>query len=171
MSDTDEQIILVDQNDQIQGYKLRTEQLPSDRYRITAVWVENSAGDVLLAQRSYSKDYNPGLWGPTSSGTVVKGEDYEQNALKELAEEVGITGYPLTLIEKVAWDGGPSDIRVCSFYKVVCDWPAEKFILQESEVEAVRWISKHDLLKELSEQPQIHLPNTRKWMDRLNLVD
>jgi isopentenyldiphosphate isomerase len=50
-------IILVDENDAIIGAKKRSlvSMAIGDIYRITALWVTNSEGAILLAQRSFSK--------------------------------------------------------------------------------------------------------------------
>lgn len=168
MSDT---VVVVDDNDNIVKIRPRSEQKPDERTRMTVTWVQNTKGDLLIAQRSHHKKNYPNLWGPACAGTVEDGESYEQNAIKELEEELGLTGFPLQEMQKVLWDGGPGDIRMGMCYMVTCDWPAKKFKLQETEVDAVRWISKKDLVHELTQTPEIFLSNTMKWLTLLHLVD
>ncbi len=55
MSDTDEQIILVDEDDSVIGHKSRISLSKSDRTRVSVIWVQNSQGQVLLARRSKQK--------------------------------------------------------------------------------------------------------------------
>ncbi len=168
MSDT---VVVVDDNDEIIRIRPRSEQRPDERTRMTVVWVQNSQGELLIAQRSRHKKNYPNLWGPACAGTVEEGETYGQNAIKELHEEIGLTGFPLQKMQKVRWDGGPGDIRMGMNYMVMCDWPAEEFKLQQTEVDNVRWISKEKLLQELAETPEIYLSNTLKWLELLHLVD
>src|SRR3989338_11488629 len=83
-------IIIVNENDEIIGFKKRGTLKPEDIYRVSALWIENSKGEVLLAQRSFSKKHHPGLWGPAVAGTNEEGETYEENIIKEAEEEVGL---------------------------------------------------------------------------------
>merc|ERR1711865_901945 len=46
---------------------------------------------VWLAQRAQSKSNFPGLWDPTAAGGVPVGISLRQNAIKEAAEEAGVT--------------------------------------------------------------------------------
>ncbi len=162
--------IVVDDDDNVIANKFWPEVIPTDRVRISAVFIENSKGEVLIAQRSHHKRHQPNLWGPSASGTVEPGESYEQNAYKELEEEVGLSGITLREVKKLKWDGSPTDKRYCVCYRGVCDWPIKKFTLQESEVDAVAWISIPDLLKELKEQPDKYLPNTETWLRHFGLI-
>lgn len=58
------QIVIVDDNDIVIGLKDRSEIKSLDIYRVSALWVVNNEGDVLLAQRAFNKKNNPGKWGP-----------------------------------------------------------------------------------------------------------
>ena len=55
-----EKVFIVDENDRVLKEKWRNELTDTDRWRIIAIWVENSLGEILLQQRSLSKDLNPG---------------------------------------------------------------------------------------------------------------
>ena len=47
--------IIVDENDKKIGLKMRGDIKQKEIYRVSALWIENSKGDVLLAQRSFNK--------------------------------------------------------------------------------------------------------------------
>ena len=51
-------IIIVDESDEVIGYKERGTLNPEDIYRVSALSVENSIGQVLLAQRKFTKKRN-----------------------------------------------------------------------------------------------------------------
>lgn len=86
--------VIVNENDEIIGHKLREEVDPkNDIYRVSALWVTNSAGDVLIAQRKLTKKHAPGKWEPAVAGTVEKGETDESNIYKEAQEEIGLSGF------------------------------------------------------------------------------
>jgi len=48
-------IIIVNKNDKIIGYKERGTLKSSDIYRVSSLWIQNSQGKILLAQRSFNK--------------------------------------------------------------------------------------------------------------------
>ncbi|MFA6254347.1 MAG: NUDIX domain-containing protein [Candidatus Paceibacterota bacterium] len=151
-------ITVVDENDNPIGAKAREEiDSQKDIYRCTGIWVTNSNGEILLAQRKLTKDHDPGKWGPAASGTVEEGETYETNAYKELKEELGLTDVKLEL--------GPKHYSAFSYryfaqwFFVIVDKPAEDFMIQEEEVEQIAWITKENLLNDLKNNPDKYIPS------------
>jgi len=49
------EVIIVNKNDEIIGYKSRNNRSPEDIIRIAGIWIENENGEVLIAQRSINK--------------------------------------------------------------------------------------------------------------------
>lgn len=157
MSD-EEEIILVDKNDHILGYKPRSQRTDNDCWRIVSVWVENSRGQVLLQQRSFNKPLSPGMWTPAAEGNVPRDEDYASAAKRELAEEIGLTG--VELVKKNKWYGKfEFGSRQVQGYTAACDWPIEKFVIQTEEVAALEWVDKQKVLDEITGKK----PHTRPW--------
>lgn len=76
-------IPVVNEQDEIIDYKDRSVLDPRDLCHVTGLWVTDSDGNILLAQRSFKKKHDPGIWGPAVSGTVEEGETYESNIIKE----------------------------------------------------------------------------------------
>ncbi|PIQ97575.1 MAG: NUDIX hydrolase [Nitrospinae bacterium CG11_big_fil_rev_8_21_14_0_20_56_8] len=82
---------VVDLNDCVLGQATRREIHARSLYhRSVHVLVFNPAGDLFLQKRSHEKDENPGLWDTSSAGHVDAGETYEDSAVRELFEELGI---------------------------------------------------------------------------------
>ncbi len=52
-------------------------------------------GEFYVQRRTMIKDYCPGYLDTTSGGVVHFGETYEENAEREVAEEMGIYDVPL----------------------------------------------------------------------------
>ncbi len=153
-------VTVVNQRDEIIGYKFDEDLLPTDIYRVSALWLTNSKGEVLLAQRAFSKSHNPGKWGPAVAGTVEDGETYAENIIKETEEELGVIGIKLKL--------GPKLERKAKYHYFVqrffatLDKPAESFKIQKDEVEQVKWFSKKELTKQLKENPEKFLASIKE---------
>ncbi|MDH3997780.1 MAG: NUDIX domain-containing protein [Desulfuromonadales bacterium] len=69
-------------------------------HRAVHVLVFNDAGDLLLQKRLLSKDIQPGKWDSSVGGHLDEGEGYRAAALREMVEELGIAGAPLTFLYK-----------------------------------------------------------------------
>ena len=64
------------------------------RHRTSHVWLlrRRSEGvEVLLQKRSDDKDSFPGCYDTSSAGHIPAGVDFEDSALRELREELGLT--------------------------------------------------------------------------------
>ena len=94
----DEQFVVVDENDQIIGYKTRYEchHDSSLIHRAVDVILVNKEGKIAMQKRSNQKDLYPGYYCVTASGHVSRGEEYEDTAARELKEEMGIEKISLT---------------------------------------------------------------------------
>ena len=140
-------ITIVNDKDEIIGHKERDTITRDDIYRVSALWITNSNGYILLAQRKFTDERDPGQWGPAVAGTVDEDETYDSNIIKEAEEEIGLAGIEPAL--------GPKRLRhdeynyFCQWYTLVVDKSAEDFIIQEEEVERVKWFTREELGKEL----------------------
>jgi isopentenyldiphosphate isomerase len=151
---------IVDEDDEIIGYKPRSEiDFKNDYYRIGCLWLTNSNGEVLLAQRLLTKDKDPGKWGPSAAGTLEKGETYETNIYKEAEEELGLTGVEFKPVEKLKLEEPRKSFL--QLYTGVCDWPAEKFTPQPEEVEQVAWVSLEELVQDVDVNPDKYVPSIK----------
>ena len=81
-------IPIVNEEDEIIKIIDSTERMKGDIGRVSALWITNEKGEILLAQRSFTKKRDPGVWDPAVAGTVEEGETYEQNIIKEAEEEL-----------------------------------------------------------------------------------
>lgn len=155
MKTSNPRIVIVNENDKIIGHKERGTLAQSDIYRVSALWIKNSKGDILLAQRKSTKSHDPGKWGPAVAGTVDEGETYGQNIIKEAEEEIGLKNIRPILGPKVRMTGEYNYFD--QWYTLVVDKSAEEFIIQEEEVEQVKWFTHTELEKELRECPDKYL--------------
>lgn len=156
-------IIIVDEKDNVIGNKEREEMEASDIYRVSALWITNSQGEVLLARRALTKSHSPGKWGPAAAGTIEEGETYFSNIVKEAKEEL--------CLENIKPQIGPK-IRVDKDYNYFCQWylleidkSAKEFKLQKEEVEEVKWIFQKELLDEIKEKPENFVEAIKEWIE------
>lgn len=69
---------------------IRGEEIPEGYYHLVVhVWIKNSKGQYLISQRSANRPTFPLLW-ECVGGSVLKGENSLEGALREVKEEVGI---------------------------------------------------------------------------------
>ncbi|MDP2103816.1 MAG: NUDIX domain-containing protein [Candidatus Gracilibacteria bacterium] len=144
-------IIIVNGNDEIIGHKKRGTLKQSDIYRVSALWIRNSNGDILLAQRKFTKKNDPGKWGPAVAGTNDEGESYESNIIKEAEEEIGLKNCNFQKIDNIRYIGEYN--YFCQWFLLTVDKELDEFIIQESEVEQIKWFKKDELLGEFKKNP------------------
>ena len=149
-----EKIIIVDKEDEIVWYKERGTLEKEDIYRVSALWIENSKGEILLTQRSFSKRNNPGQWQCAVAGTVDKWEDYDDNIYKETEEEIWVIWEKLKKLKKEYCEQNWGKYRFfCQRYYLLIDRGIEKFTIQEEEVEKIKWFKKIDLIEKIYKNP------------------
>ncbi len=161
-------IVIVNENDEVIGSKEREEVTADDVYRVSALWLKNSNGDCLMAQRAFTKKKNPGKWGPAVAGTLEEGETYESNIVKEIQEEIGIS-VPIDMLTK-----GPHMRRKSAQSNYFVQWfvltqdiPITAFVIERKEVEAVAWFSREGLLADVARNPEKFLAGQTEWLPKL----
>lgn len=99
-------------------------------------------GALLLQKRRMDKDIQPGKWDTAVGGHLDAGETFETAALRELAEELGISG-KIELCHlfdsKIRNDIESENVRVFGTEL------AGPFSFQESEIDTVRFFSASEL--------------------------
>jgi isopentenyldiphosphate isomerase len=157
-----EKSIVVDENDNVICYKLRSDTTKNDRIRMVAIWIENSKGQALIHKRSQQKRNWPGYWENAAAGGVAHDETYEQAAYKEAEEEIGLKGVELKFVDKTCIKT-PNGERMCGWYKAVIDWPIDKFTPEPKEVEKIVWIDKSKLFNDYEKNPNKYMPSSKLW--------
>ncbi|MDX2776614.1 NUDIX domain-containing protein [Streptomyces caniscabiei] len=149
-------IPVVNEKDENIGYKERADIDPAtDIVRSASLWITNPNGDILLAQRKFTKRSNPGKWSEAVGGTVEGDDDYESTMLREAEEEIGISVTKYAIGPKQYVDS-PTKYFV-QWYTTVIDAPIEAFKVQEEELEQLAWISEAQFVKELKDTPEKYI--------------
>jgi isopentenyldiphosphate isomerase len=148
MSAADEIVAIVDARNTVVGAVPRREMRAKNLlHRSTYILVFNPHGELYVQKRTLTKDVFPGYYDPATGGVVLAGESYEQGAIRELAEEMGIREVPLTWLfdfyfadeHTRVWGGAFS----CVYDGLITP--------QEEEVESVSLMTIADLLRQAEE--------------------
>ncbi|MDG1357130.1 MAG: 16S rRNA (adenine(1518)-N(6)/adenine(1519)-N(6))-dimethyltransferase RsmA [Akkermansiaceae bacterium] len=89
--DSDEVFDVVDHDDNVLRQELREVVHREDLlHRAVHVFVFNKNKELFLQKRSRLKDKHPGVWDSSAAGHLNAGEGYDETAVRELEEELGI---------------------------------------------------------------------------------
>ena len=138
----DELVDIVDEHDQVIATVSRREMRKSNlRHRAVYIAVQGTDGRLFAHQRSFAKDVRPGAWDIAVGGVVGAGESYDEAAVREVSEEIGVEGATLT-----PWGGGmfgdESFELIGRCYHLVHDGP---FTFNDGEVIDSRWLNRAEL--------------------------
>ena len=111
-------------------HRVRSENLP---HRTTYIFVFDRQGRVLVQLRTTIKDMYPGYYDLAAGGVVAAGESYEENAVREAEEELGIRN---TVLEPKLDTYYEDEGNRC-FGRVFTCVHEGPFTLQAEEVESV----------------------------------
>ena len=146
----DETVVLIDDKGTVQKEFLRQEAHQKGfLHSIVVVYLFDKKGNILIQQRMDRR------FDHSAAGHVDKGETYRQAAIRELAEEIGVSGVELM-------DLGMSTSRevhpernedIYHVFKIFgCN--AEPGILQDTEVKKVFWANPYETYKEIQKDPE-----------------
>lgn len=160
-------IPIVNEKDRVIGYKESNERnLLKEITRVSNLWIFDEKDRVLIAKRSKNKKALPNRWGTSVAGSVEKGETYESNIIKEAKEEIGL------IISKSDLTLGPKERRTTQ-HAYFCQWfflkikSNTKFILQESEVDDIKWVLINDLTNFFHKEKENCIPN---FNEAINII-
>lgn len=122
----------------------RGDPLEEGEYHLVVhICIFNSKNELLIQQRQPFKKGWPNMWDLTAAGSALQGESSWQAAEREVAEEIGLkidlsNKRPIFSINFVH---GFDD-----YYLLEQEVDIVSLHLQEEEVQAVRWVSKEEVL-------------------------
>ncbi|MEV0963650.1 MULTISPECIES: NUDIX hydrolase [unclassified Streptomyces] len=143
--DAEEILDIVDEFDQVVGQAPRGEAYARGlRHRCVFVLVRDAGGRVFVHRRTATKLVFPSLYDMFVGGVVGAGESYDDAALREAEEELGVSGLPrpeplFTFLYEASAQvpaGGPEPVWHTwwsAVYEVRCDVPVRP------QAEEVAW--------------------------------
>lgn len=112
-------------------------------HRAAYILLFNGRGELFVQQRTENKDIYPGCYDIATGGVVLAGEEYDLAAGRELAEEVGVSGVPLTPLFDFYWQEADNKVWGRAF-TCVADGP---ITLQEEEVQWGRFMPLDEVMQ------------------------
>ena len=143
---------VVNERDEVVGQNTRSEvHARGLLHRAVHVLVFNSRGDIFLQKRSMKKDRQPGVWDSSCSGHVDSGENYDETAVRELREELGLK--VKTLLQKLFKIDAcaETDAEFVWVYRCKSNGP---FQLHPDEIETGGWFAPEKVTSWIAERPQ-----------------
>jgi len=143
MNSDNEIVLIVDDHNQVIGAKPRSIiRRMNLSHRASYILVFDLRKRLFIHKRTQNKDVFPGYYDIAAGGVVKKGETYRQSAERELFEELGIRGVPLTDL----FDCFYSDESCRVWGRVYhCEYNG-KLTLQKEEIESGRFMPVPDIL-------------------------
>lgn len=126
--------------------QMRAEHL---RHRSVFIAVVNDDGQLLVHRRSELKDVWPGGWDVCVGGVVSAGEEWLAAATRELAEELGVEGVPLTPLGSGAFEGDGVKL-VAHCFVARSNGPFE---FADGEITEAHWVTPAELMNWLVAKP------------------
>ena len=135
--------------------------------RTVSCWIMNEKGEILLQKRSSNKKKNPNKWAKTG-GQVDSGESVENAIFREVKEELGISINDddikyLVGSTSINEQGDIINKHYNECYLVTKNIDISDIKIQKEEVSEVRYFSKDELLKRISNNYEDLTEKTGPW--------
>lgn len=160
VSSESEQLILVDEHDNEIGYQSKAGSHDGDGilHRAFSLFLFNEQGELLLQQRGAGKRLWPGFWSNSCCSHPRKGESLEVATRRRLSDELNISAeleYVYHFCYQAKFDDAGSENELCHVFVGRIDGDVHP---NESEIDAVRFLSAGQLDAELGAEPQRFTP-------------
>ncbi|MEY9489644.1 8-oxo-dGTP pyrophosphatase MutT (NUDIX family) [Streptomyces calvus] len=146
----DEIIDIVDENDRVVGQSPRGEAYARRlRHRCAFILVRDGEGRIFVHRRTPTKLVFPSRYDMFVGGVVGAGESYDEAALREAEEELGVTGLPRPEhLFTFRYDDGSGLSWWSAVYEVRCERPVRP---QAEEVAWYDFLPEAELERRLGE--------------------
>ncbi|MBA0050606.1 NUDIX domain-containing protein [Streptomyces sp. AJS327] len=148
----EETLDVVDERDRVLGQRSRGAVYARGlRHRCAAIQVRDPEGRIFTHRRTPGKLIFPGMYDPVVGGVLGAGETYDEAALREAEEELGVHGLPRPVHRfTYLFDGAGTAGQgwFVAVYEVVCALPVRP---QPEEVDWHAFLPEAELERRLTE--------------------
>ena len=125
-----------------------------DWHRTSHIYLVNNQGQFLVHLRSPLKDIKPNCWDTRFGGHVTAGKTYQETALEETKQELGlkVQASDLRLGPLVRQDDKTNKEFSQSYFYFFND-SISKLHFDDNEVVKVKWMSQDEIIKAMSKEP------------------
>lgn len=158
-------VVLVNENNQVLGTapKLATHSSNTPLHRGFSVFLFNTQRQLLLQQRSGKKKTWPLTWSNSVCGHPMLDESPLNAAKRRLSFELGITEADIQMIlPDYRYRFEKEGIVENEFCPVMAGFSEQSPTPNPDEVEAVKWLSWQEWLKEIKDHPDNYSPWARE---------
>lgn len=143
---SEEVVLVVDSNNQPIGKEKRKVVRQQNLWhRASYIFVYNKNHEFYVQKRSMLKDYCPGYYDLCNGGVVGGDETDEENAKRELEEEIGVTGVELKLLKHIKFEDETNRVWG-NLYAIQYDGDVK---LQAEEVDEILFWNKDEIQKRI----------------------
>ncbi len=142
---------VVDERDQVLRQASRHEVHKNGwRHRAVHIFVFNRAGELFLQKRSRWKDVYPSRWDSSAAGHLNAGDDYEETALREVHEEMGVVVERVELLASIE----ASAMTGWEFVRLYRAGHEGPFQLPQAEIETGRFFPVEVVREWIARRPE-----------------
>lgn len=127
-----------------------------DWHRCSQVFVVNSQGQILCQKRALSVDMYPGMWDVKFGGHLHPEEEYVENAIQELQEELEIQKEKEEFVFFEVYKS-EQDKEFQAVYFTKLDRNVESIHVEKEEVDIIEW-------KDIDDLEEIFKRHDPKWI-------
>lgn len=141
---SEEQLEIVNENGEVVGLAPRSviHGNPALMHRVVHVLVFGNDGRLLLQKRSMNKDVAPGKWDTSVGGHVGAGEELSFSAMREMEEELGITGTDIEFLYSYRHTNLYETELVTTYF---CRYSGGDIRFDREEIDEVRYWSLEEI--------------------------
>jgi isopentenyldiphosphate isomerase len=161
--DAEEQVAIIDDAGAVIGSAPRSVMRRDNlAHIVVVVLVRDTAGRIYVHRRTDTKDVFPGQHDCGAAGCVQAGEEVAAAARREVAEELGVVGVPLTPLF-VMWYDDAATRHLCHAFVATYDGPITH---QAEEVAWGAWMTPEKLRDHLADPAWPFVPDGRALIER-----
>ena len=131
------------------------------RHLVVAVMVRDPSGRIYVHRRTDTKDVFPGMHDCFAAGCLQAGEDVHEAARREVAEDLGVVGVPLTPLMIMRYEDAATR-HLCHAFVATFDGPITH---QADEVAWGAWMTPDELRAQLADPSWPFVPDGRALIE------